>query len=496
MIMNKMNPSSNNPEMAGGNSDRAEGAQGSSGKSLATTKANPVSEFLKGRYSAVGTYFDRTGELGAYAEQMSDPRRPMWIGGVIIMVTFFGLGAWAAFAPLDSAAVAPGVVMVESNRRVIQHLEGGIVHDIRVQDGSVVKAGDVLISLDDTRVKAQVAILQQDLDSSLAIEARLLAERSGHAKVEFPQELTSRASDPMVKSAIDGQENVFQARKASMDGQKAILEQRIQQYKEQIVGLQALQKSKEIQTQTIKDELSGLEGLLEKGYVTKPRVLALQREAARLEGETGDHISAIARSEQGIGEAKLQIFQLEKSRQEDIAKELRDIQARIAESREKIVAADDVMRRIDLTAPVDGTVMNLQVHTKGGVVAPGAPLMEIVPAEDKLVIEAQISPMDIDTVHPGQEVAIHVSAVDSRLVPVINGTLETVSADRYTDQRTGMAYYKGRVTIPPDQIDRLGEHSLHSGMAVEAMVNRGQQTALHYMLRPLLQSLSRSFKEK
>ncbi len=459
-------------------------------------KSNAVSKFVKNRYTAVGAYFDRADDATLYVEEMNDPKRPLRIGAVLILVTFFGLGTWAALAPLDSAAVAPGIVMVESNRRIIQHLEGGIVHDILVQDGSVVKAGDVLVSLDDTRVKAQLAILQADLDSARATEARLLAERGNLPQIAFPKELTDRSSDLAVKPILEGQVNVFAARRAALEGQKSILEQRIEQFKEQIVGLRALQHSKEIQTRTIKDELSGLTGLLESGYVTKSRVLALEREAARLEGETGDHISAVARSEQGIGEAKLQIFQLEKSRQEEIAKELRDTQARIAEGREKIVATDDVMRRIDLTAPVSGTVMNMQLHTKGGVVAPGAALMEIVPGDDKLVVEVQISPMDIDTVHAGQEVSIHVSAVDTRLVPVINGWLESVSADRYTDQRTGVPYYKGRVTISPDQLDRLGEHKLHSGMAVEAMVNRGGQTALYYMLKPLLSSLARSFKEK
>jgi HlyD family type I secretion membrane fusion protein len=462
----------------------------------ALTLRNKIVAVAQRGTAAITGYFDRLDDGVPYSESMANFRKPLRIGLVIILVTFGGLGLWASVAPIDSAALAPGVVVVESYRRTIQHLEGGIVHDILVEEGSRVKAGDVLMRLDDTRARAQLAILQSDLDAALAVEARLIAERDGLAAPVYPKELLDQASTPDEQAMITGQNNMFRARKASIDGQKSILEQRVQQYRDQIVGLQALQKSKEVQLATIRDELGGLTGLLDDGYVTKSRVLALQREEARLQGEAGDHIASIARAEQGIGEAKLQIYQLEKNHQEEVAKDLRDIQAKIVEARQKVIAAEDVMRRIDVVAPVSGTVLNLQVHTKGGVVAPGAAVMEIVPENDTLVLEVQINPLDIDTIHSGDQVAIHVSAADSRLTPVIYGTLDNLSADRVTDQRTGAAYYKGRVTITKEQLDRLGDHKLHSGMAVEAMVQRGEQTALHYALKPLLDSLSRSFKEK
>jgi HlyD family secretion protein/epimerase transport system membrane fusion protein len=452
--------------------------------------------YAQDRANAVASYFDRSDQAVPYSEKMTDPGQPLRVGAVIILLTFGGVGIWAAFAPIDSAAVAPGVVMVESNRRVIQHLEGGIVRDILVQEGSQVKAGDVLVRLEDTRAKAQLNILLSDLDSNLAVESRLIAERDGRPALIFPQELLDRIGDSSDRSMLTAQENLFHARSAAIAGQKAILEQRIEQFKQQIVGFQALQRSKEQQLATIKDELGGLTGLLEEGYVTKSRVLALQREASRLEGETGDHIASIARAEQGIGEARLQIYQLEKTRQEEVTKELRDVQERVVEAREKVVAADDVMRRIDVIAPVSGTVLNLTVHTKGGVIAPGASMMEIVPENDTLVLEVQISPLDIDTIHVGDQVGIHISAADMRLTPVIFGTLDNISADRVTDQRTGNAYYKGRVLITQAELDRLGEHRLHSGMAVEAMVKRGEQSVLHYLMKPLIDSLSRSFKEK
>jgi HlyD family type I secretion membrane fusion protein len=461
-----------------------------------TERTLPLLGFAQRQGAAIANYFDRADNAVPYSEEMVNPSRPLRIGGAIILFTFFGCGLWAATARLDSAAVAPGVVVVESNRRVVQHLEGGIVRDILVEDGSRVKAGDVLVVMDDTRAHAQLDIYENELYSNLAIQARLEAERDNRGSVSFPPELAARTGDPRIAGILAAQETVFHARKTAMDGQKSILDQRIQQYREQIVGLHALQKSKEVQEATIHDELSGLTGLLEDGYVTKSRVLALQREAARLQGETGDHISAVARSEQGIGEARLQIFQLEKTRQEEIAKELRDIQAKIAESRARLVAAEDVMHRIDVTSPVAGTVLNLQLHTKGGVVPPGASMMEIVPDSDALVLDVSINPMDIDTVHPGQEVDVHISAVDTRLTPVIHGTLTSLSADRLVDPHTGVPYYKGRVSIAADQLNRLGEHKLHSGMAVEALIKRGEQTVLSYVMKPLSESLTRSFREK
>ncbi len=430
------------------------------------------------------------------ADTLGDVRRPMVIGAVVILITFFGFGLWAAVAPLGSAAMAPGVVVAEGSRRVVQHLEGGIVRDILVDEGQMVHEGDVLIRMDDTRAKASLAIVQADLDLQRAVRARLVAERDTLKEPKFPPELLTRIGDATVGSIIAGQTNLFAARRASLQGQHDILEQRIGQYAQQIAGLRAQVTSKTQQIALIKEELSDLSGLLEDGYVTKTRVLALKREAARLEGELGDHLANIARSEQGIGENKMQMLQVEKQHQEEVAKELRDVEARIAEDAEKQIASVDVMKRIDVLAPVSGTVLNLQLHTPGGVVSPGASLMEIVPANDKLVVEAQVNPLDIDTVKSGDEVALHVSTVGARLLPTIYGTLETLSADRITDPRTGHAYYKAKIIIPADQMDRLGDVKLQDGMAVEAMISRGSQTALHYAVKPLLESLTRSFREK
>ncbi|MSP43922.1 MAG: HlyD family type I secretion periplasmic adaptor subunit [Alphaproteobacteria bacterium] len=429
-------------------------------------------------------------------EALVNTRRPLVIGGLIIAVTFFGFGLWAAIAPLDSAAIAPGFLTVQSNRRTIQHLEGGIIKEIFAKDGMQVKAGDVLIRLDDTRARAQADILLADLNSQLASEARLLAERDGLPAPVFPDELMQKQSNATISAILAGQRNVFDTRVNSLQGQKSILQQRVGQFEEQISGLRAQVTAKGTQARLIKEELKDLSGLLERGYVTKTRVLALKREEARLEGERAEHISAIARSEQGIGETKLQMFQLEKSRQEEIARELRDLQAKITELRERMVAANDMLRRIDIMAPVSGTVMDLAVHTAGGVIGPGVALMDIVPLNDLLVVEVHINPIDIDSIRPGNEVALRVNTVDSRRTPVITGVLETISADRTVDQRTGMFFYKGRVLIPAEQRERLGGLTLHSGMQVEALINRGEQTALQYALKPLTEAFAKSFREK
>lgn len=430
------------------------------------------------------------------SDALINTRKPLIVGGVIIVITFFGFGLWAALAPIDSAAIAPGFFTVQSNRRTIQHLEGGIVKEIFAKDGVAVNAGDVLIRLDDTRAKAQTDILLADLDSQLATEARLLAERDGLAAPVFPEELLKRQANASISAMLTGQRNVFDTRLNALSGQKSILEQRVGQFGEQISGLRALVTAKGTQARLIKEELGDLSGLLERGYVTKTRVLALEREAARLEGERAEHIASIARSEQGIGEAKLQIFQLEKARQEEIARELRDVQAKITELRERMVAASDMLKRIDIIAPVSGTVMDLAVHTAGGVIGPGTPIMDIVPLNDVLVVEVHINPIDIDTIRPGVEVALRISTVDSRKTPVINGVLETISADRTVDERSGIAFYKGRVIIPSDQRERLGDMTLRSGMQVEALINRGEQTALQYALKPLTEAFAKSFRER
>ncbi|MGE3743624.1 MAG: HlyD family type I secretion periplasmic adaptor subunit, partial [Geminicoccaceae bacterium] len=365
--------------------------------------------------------------------------RPLVVAGVLILVVFGGIGAWSATAPIDSAVVAPGMIAVESDRRSVQHLEGGIVAEVLVKEGSVVKQGQLLIRLDETRTRAQEEVARGERFTQLAAEARLIAERTDQPTITFPEELLARKSDKKMGEILKLAEAQFQTRGAAIKGQRQILQQRIQQLEEQIAGYQALQKSKSRQGELIDEEMRMIEDLVKKGHVTRQRYLALQREASRLDGEAADHIASIAKAQQAIGETRLQILQIDNDRQQEVTKELREVQAKLFEATERLGMLEDQSRRLEITAPVDGTVINLAYVTVGGVVPPGATILAIVPSNEQIVAQAQVSPADIDSIHPGQTVSIRFSTVAAKNIPVLEGTLEYVSADRLTmEQRPGM----------------------------------------------------------
>lgn len=434
--------------------------------------------------------------------------RPLVMAAAIVVVVFGGVGAWSATAPIDSAVVAPGVIAVESERRTVQHLEGGIVAEVMVRDGVPVKEGQILVRLDDTRVRAQDEVIRAERHAQLAIEARLLAERDDRASIEFPKIIYDRRADKKHQEIMALQQSQFETRRAAINGQRQILQQRVQQLDEQIVGLQALQKSKLRQAGFIEDEIKMIDGLVKAGHVTRQRLLSLQREQARLDGEAADHVSAIAKARQQIGETRLQIMQLDNDRQQEISKELRDVQGKLFESAEKLHMTEDQTRRLEVIAPVDGVIMNLAFVTVGGVIAPGATVATIVPTNDKLVVQAQISPADVDSVHPGQQVHIRFTTAAAKQVPVVTGTLEYVSPDRLVnEQKPGMtsssspalspnAYYSGRIVVAPEELDKLDKIKLHAGMPVEVLITRGERTILEYVMAPLSNNFARAFKER
>ena len=426
---------------------------------------------------------------------VSTARKPIMVGVIIVAVTFFGFGLWAAIAPIGSAAIAPGMISVESGRQTIQHFEGGIVKRILVTEGSQVKAGDALIELDGTRSRAELALVEGQVHLAEATRARLVAERDGLADIDFPLDLRKHADDAEVADLMAGQKNLFTARMAVIKGQESILQQQIAQYQKQIEGYRSIEESKISQLKLVKTELNDLSSLLDEGYVTKSRVLALERDAAQLDGDRGQALAEVSRAGQGIGEANRQILQLERQHQEDVSKDLRQTEGQLDDLQQRQIAAADVVSRLDIRAPIDGTVANLNIHTIGGVISPSMTLMEIVPDKDKLVVEAELNPRDIDTVHIGQQVSLRVATADARLTPVIYGTLDEISEDRVQTQQ-GRGAYRVMISIPPDQAARLGDQKLHVGMPVEALITRGSTTALHYALKPLLDSLSRSFRER
>lgn len=436
-----------------------------------------------------------SGVPGRHRSVPLNPRPALLIGAVTILVAFVGFGTWAAVSPLASAVIAPGVVKVDSNRKKVQHLEGGTVETVGVRDGDRVEKGEVLIRLDDTRSKASLAILQGRLDTARAVEARLISERNGDDAIFWPDELRLRRAEPEVAAALLGQENLFQARQRALKGETEILSNRISQLEDVIEGIKAQQRAKERQIALIRDEAASVKALLDKGHTDKPRYLALLRESARLEGERGEHISAIARTKNEIGETRLQIMQLQRDFQQQVETDLRSVSEELVDLQERVVAAKHTLDHIEVRAPTTGTVVELSVHTIGGVIAPGETILEIVPTNDQLIVEAKIQPRDIDNIKIGQSADVKFIGFKQRTAPVLEGGVVYESADRLVNERTGEPYYLVRVVVPDKELARLGEHLLQPGMPADVMIKTGERTALQYLFQPLLDNLSYAWHE-
>lgn len=426
----------------------------------------------------------------------SDPRGWIIAGFTTILVAFGGFGTWAAYATLDSAAIAPGIVVVETERKSVQHLEGGLVKQILVRDGDRVVKDDVLIRLEDTHAKAMYDIVRSELDGALAEESRLVAERDGADDIAFPPDLAARSRASKVRKALTGQRNLFTARRNALRGQVAILEKSIAQYREEIEGLRSQQAAREQQLTILADELQGLRKLLKQGNVPRNEVLAYERRIAELSGEKGRFMADVSRAEQGIAEARLRIGQLQKTSLEEVVAELRDIQERIFGLEERLVAAKDVLGRTEIRAPSSGVVMGMQAHTTGGVVAPAQEILQVVPVGDRLVVEARVDPIDIDDVAIGQEATVRLTAFKMRSTPIIVGTLINLSADRLVDEHSGAPYYLARIEVSKEELASLGNLELQPGMPVEALIRTGARTALGYMLSPLTENIDLAFRER
>lgn len=423
-------------------------------------------------------------------------RGSMLAGGVIIALFFGAAGTWAAIAPLASAVVAPGVVKVEGNRKSIQHLEGGIVKELKVKEGDRVQAGQTLIVLDNTQALGASDVLQRQQDDLKAQEARLIAERDGLAAIDFPAELVARTGEPDVATLLKSQSGLFQSRRASLNGQVAVLQQKIAQTKEQIVGLQALLASRKQQLESIQNEVKGLRDLFQKGYVPRQRMLELERSAADFEGQVGDTTANIARARQTIAEATLQITQAQNERAAQVATDLRDIQARLLEVAPKLQVAKDTLKRNEIQAPYSGYVVGLSVFSVGGVIGRGEKVMDIVPDTGALTIDASVNVEDIDDLRTDIPAEIRLTAYTERTTPIVMGQVTQVSADRLTDNKTGAGYYSVLVKVNPGELEKYPKIRLSPGMPVVVMVPTSERTALDYLLKPLTDSVSRAMREK
>ncbi|HVX98867.1 MAG TPA: HlyD family type I secretion periplasmic adaptor subunit [Pseudorhodoplanes sp.] len=433
----------------------------------------------------------------AFAAQARESiRRHMLAGLILVFVVVCGVGGWATTTQLAGALIAPGSVVVDSNVKKVQHPTGGVVGEVRVRDGDRVKAGDIVVRLDETVTRANLAIVTKGLDELTARKARLIAERDGAAAIDFPPDLLRRQADPDTGAALASERKLFELRRNARNGQRAQLRQRIQQLSEEIAGLTAQQAAKSREIALIERELAGVRDLYQKNLVQLNRLTQLERESTRIDGERGQIIATVAQAKGKIAELELQILQIDQDLSSEVAKELRDVDAKLGEFVERKVTAEDQLKRIDIRAPQDGIVFQSNVHTVGGVVTAGDTIMLIVPEADKLTVEARVSPQDIDQVQIGQKALLRFTTFNQRTTPEIYGTVDRISADISTDQRTGTSYYTARITLPPDEVSRLGDVRLVPGMPVEAFLQTGERTVMSYLVKPLYDQLARAFREK
>ncbi len=423
-------------------------------------------------------------------------RKHLIIGISVCGLLIVGLGGWAATAELSGAVIGSGILVVESNVKAVQHPQGGVVGDILVKDGDVVRAGDVVVRLDDTQIRANLGIVTSGLDEATARMARLNAEQADAETVEFPAELIARADDPGVAKLLDGERRLFELRREAREGEKSRLNERIQQLQQEIGGLEGQAEAKATELKLIQEELNGLRDLYEKELVSTTRVKALEREEARLGGERNQLIAAIAQAKGRISETELQIIQIDKNMRSEATREISDLRARAAEYGERQVAATDQLARVDIRAPQDGMVHQLSAHTVGGVIGPGELIMQIVPSNDSLIVETQIAPVDIDQVQVGQEANLRLSALNQRTTPEITGIVRQISADLSQDERTGVGYYTVLLSIPDDQLSLLDGVQLVPGMPVEVFIQTEPRTALSYLTKPLVDQVARAFREE
>jgi HlyD family secretion protein len=419
------------------------------------------------------------------------------LGGTVIAILLVGgVGGWAATTELSGAVIAPASVVVDTNVKKIQHPTGGVVGELFVRDGQRVSAGNIVLRLDDTVTRANLAIVLKGLDEMTARRARLIAELDRAGEVAFPAEFLARAKDTDVAAIIDGERKLFESRRSVRLGQKSQLKERAAQLGEEIQGHLALQKAKTEEIDLIRRELEGVRELWSKNLVQINRLIALEREAARLTGERAQSIFAMAQSRGKISEIELQILQIDQDLSSEVAKELRELDGRLGEFIERKVAAEDQLKRVDIRAPQDGVVHQLAVHTFGEVVTPGNPVMLIVPDADVLSVEARVPPQDIDQLHLGQPAGLRFSGLNQRTTPEINGVVGRISADVSQDQRSGQSYYTVRINIDTHEAARLGNVKLIPGMPVESFMKTHDRTVLSYFAKPLHDQVSRAFRAR
>jgi HlyD family type I secretion membrane fusion protein len=417
-------------------------------------------------------------------------------GWLIIALFFGGVGAWATTAPLNGAVVANAVVKVDGNRKSIQHLDGGIIKELRVKEGDRVNAGDILVVLDETQARAEYQVLSQEYMFLRVTETRLWSEYNHHDAMVIPAELKPNAEDAYFKEIWSGQVKQFDSRRAAIEGQRNVIREKINQLQSQITGTEAQVKSFTDQITSIKAEAKSIAPLVEKGLIARPRILQLERTSYGLEGQIADATANIAKYRQAIAEQQQQMAQLDNDRMADIAKDLRDTQAKQLEVLPKSLSAKAVLGRMDIRSPYTGRVVALNVFSLGGVIQRGDKILDIVPDQDSLTVEAQVAVEDISDVHPNMRAEVHLTAYKQRIVPIIHGDVIQVSADRLTDPKTNNPYYVASVRVDEKELAALPNIKLYPGMPATVMIPTVQRTAFDYLVGPLAMSFNHSFRQK
>lgn len=421
-------------------------------------------------------------------------RRHQMIGASILFLLVAGLGGWSAVASISGAVIAPSIVVVESNAKQVQHLEGGIVAEIKVKDGQKVSAGDVLIRLDQTDTRASLGVIDAQLNELLARLDRLRAERDGDKSVTYSNQLKLSVTPDALAKARRGQTKLFTSRQRTVANEKDQLEQRVIQLNEEIRGLKSQQSARANQLRFMKEELIGLRDLSKKGFVPKSRLLALERQAADMEGERGQFTADMARARGRIAEVRVQSAQAESERRNETLTELRNVQANVAELLERRGAAVGRMARINIYAPRDGYVHNLAVHTVGGVIPPRDPIMAIIPEQDDLQLEARVDPADIHRVFDGQAVVVRFSSLDASKTPELKGAVSRVPAATTQDTGQTPPFYIVRVSLSKDETKKLGAQKLKPGMPAEVYIETGDRKAITFLLKPFTDALPKVFR--
>lgn len=416
-------------------------------------------------------------------------------GGLAFLLLFGGAGTWMAIAEVSGAVVASGAVIVRGKPRLVQHLEGGIVREILARNGDRVEKGATLVRLDDTLLLANLEIYRNRIGEAIARKARLEAERDGLDHIQWDESADEVYSLKDYEQHRTGQQSLFDARRSTLDGEVAQLQERIEQLGNQRDGVQGVMDAKNQQVGMIDEELTGVRQLVADGTTPKVRLLQLERSRAELAGQISEHAAELARIQNSIGETEIAILQARRQFLEGVLSELREVTTEVNDLSQQVVATTEQLKRVELVSPVSGYIHEANVYTVGGVVAPGATVMEVVPTDDGIEIEVNVDPQSVDQLHLGQQSVVRFPAFNQRTTPELFGQVSVISPSSVVDERTGIAFYRVSVAVTADEIERLGDNPLVPGMPAEAFIQTHQRTILSYLVKPFSDQIARAFRE-